>query len=282
VAGLLNPAGGQWKRVVMTENQWPEASDRSSLDQYGNAAPTDPSAQPETYVTKKDALREETSQVAGHAAGAAHNVVQAAKFEAGNVASEAKSSAQGLLHQARSGLSDQAGEQQRKAAEGIRTISSQLQAMADAPDQQGVASGLIRQAAGQTSSIASWIESMDPAALLGDVQSFARRKPGTFLLVAAGAGILVGRVARGLQAGARAPEAGSPLMRGQVSAGGTATPPWGSEPVYQDQVTMPATYGETIYGEPARPAYSGTEAGGVPLKNLDDPYNDVRGAERQP
>ena len=67
-----------------------------------------------------------------------------------------------------------------------------------------------------------------------------------------------------------------------TTAAAPTGPPWGEESVYQDRVTAPATYGETIYGEPARPAYSGTEAGGVPLRDLDDPYSEVRGAERQP
>ncbi|WP_461187611.1 hypothetical protein [Arthrobacter sp. Z4-13] len=266
----------------MTENQWPEASARSPLDQYGNAAPADPSAEPETYVTKKDAAKGETSKIAGQAAGAAQNVAQTAKLEAGNVASEAKASAKGLLHEAKSGLGSQAGAQQQKAADGIRTISSQLQSMADAPEQQGFASDLIRQAAERTSSVASWVENKEPGALLEDVQSFARRKPGTFLLLAAGAGILVGRLARGLQP-APAPQTAIPTRPAQAPAAATTTgPPWGEESVYQNHEAAPATYGETIYGEPARPAYSGTEAGGVPLRDLDDPYSEVRGAERQP
>lgn len=268
----------------MTENQWPEASARSHLDQYGNAAPTDPSAEPETYVTQKDAAKEETSQIAGQAAGAAQAVAQTAKHEVGNVASEAKASAKGLLHEAKSGLGNQAGAQQQKAADGIRTISSQLQNMADAPEQKNIASDLIRQAADRTSSVASWVEGKDPRELLEDVQSFARRKPGTFLLLAAGAGILAGRLARGLQPApqpAIPPKPEQPPVAASIAAAPTA-PPRGEESVYQDQGAAPVTYGETIYGEPARPAYSGTEAGGVPLRDPDDPYSEVRGAERQP
>ncbi|MFF1252947.1 hypothetical protein ACFVYC_10700 [Pseudarthrobacter sp. NPDC058329] len=264
----------------MTENQWPEASARSPLDQYGNTAPTDPSAQPETYVTKKDAAKGETSKIAGEAAGAAQNVARTAKTEAGNVASEAKSSAKDLLHEAKSGFGSQAGAQQQKAADGIRTISSQLHSMADAPGQQGIASDLIRQAADRTASVASWVEGKEPKALLEDVQSFARRKPGTFLLLAAGAGVLVGRLARGL-APAPSPQAAIPPKPAQAPTAPTGAA-WGEESVYQNHQAAPATYGETIYGEPARPAYSGTEAGGVPLRDLDDPYSEIRGTERQP
>ena len=74
--------------------------------------------------------------------------------------------------------------------------------MADAPDQQGVASDLIRQAADRSESVASWLDNRDPGSLLDEVKSFARQRPGTFLLVAAGAGMLAGRLGRSLQAGA--------------------------------------------------------------------------------
>jgi len=267
----------------MTENQWPTASARGPLDQYGNAAPTDFSAQPETSVSKKDAAKEEASKVAGQAAGAAQNVVQTAKLEAGNVASEAKYSAQDLLHQAKTGLTGQAGAQQQKAADGIRTISSQLHTMANAPEQQGFASDLIRQAAERTSSVASWIEGREPADLLDEVKSFARRKPGTFLLLAAGAGVLAGRLARGLQAGTPGQETAVAIPPRPVQPPATeaAAAPRAGAPFYEESVTAPAAYGETIYGEPGRPAFSGTEAGGVPLRNLDDPYTDIAEEGRQ-
>nr|WP_240720213.1 hypothetical protein [Pseudarthrobacter sp. NamB4] len=267
----------------MTESQRPEASARSFLDQYGNAAPQEFTAEAGSSGSKKDAAKEEASGIAGQAAGGAQNVVQTAKLEVGNVASEAKSSATDLLRQAKSGLSSQASSQQQRAADGVRTFSSQLHTMADAPEQQGVASALIRQAAERASAAASWIEGKDPATLLGDVRSFARRSPGTFLLLAAGAGLLAGRLVRGLQpeAPARGDTAAVPPEQAQRPTA-TSAPQRSGEPVHQDSVTAPATYGETIYGEPARPAYSGTEAGGVPLKNLDDPFSDVRASESQP
>jgi hypothetical protein len=161
-----------------------------------------------------------------------------------NVAAEAKSSAKDLLLQAKWGLSSQAGTQQQKAAEGIRTISSQLQTMAGAPEKQGIASDLIRQAADRTSSVASWVEGRDPAALLTDVQSFARRKPGTFLLLAAGAGVLVGRLGRGLQAGTTQ----SPGSVSSSTSPRTAQAPR-TAPVAQPTV-LPAGGGADLYDEP--------------------------------
>jgi hypothetical protein len=266
----------------MTENQWPKVSTSGTLDEYGNPAPAVSSEGPDGSTSKKDAAKDEAAQVAGHAASAAQGVAETAKEEVANVASEAKASAQDLLSQAKSGLSSQAGTQQQKAAEGIRTISSQLESMADAPDQHGIASDLIRKAAKRSESVASWLENKEPGDLLGEVQKFARNRPGTFLLLAAGAGVLAGRLARGLQAGPPAPatRAAGPARPVQARATGTVVETGIGEPFYEEPAA-PATYGETIYGEPGRPAFSGTEAGGVPLKDMDDPYNDVAGGGRQ-
>lgn len=267
---------------MMTENQWNTVG--GSSGQHTDAVPgTTPVTTADAEVgpaSKTDAAKEEASNIAGHAAAAAQGVSETAKEEVANVAAEAKSSAQDLLAQAKSGLSSQAGTQQQKAAEGIRTISSQLQTMADAPGQQGIASDLIRQAADRTSSAASWLENRDPGAILTEVQTFARSRPGTFLLLAAGAGILVGRLGRGLQAGA--PESAAAIPRRPVPApalGTTATSGIGG--TFNDgPVAPPTAYGETVYGEPARPAFSGTESGGVPLKNVDDPYDDIQDVGR--
>ena len=309
----------------MTENQWPQAAEpAATLPYQGSGASASPSASAYTSSpdgfpanqdgssSKKEAAKEEASNIAGEAKGAAQNVAGTAKAEAANVASEVKTNTKDLLNQAKSGLTDQAGAQQQKAAEGIRTISSQLRSMADAPEQQGVASDLIRQAAERSESVASWLDNRDPGSLLNEVKSFARQRPGTFLLLAAGAGLLAGRLGRSLQAGA--PETTtatgttvppqplqSPATESAVSAGigepfydetTTARPAYGQpaygapayeEPGYEETaVGQPGTpvYGEPGVGEPGRPGTPGTasptfSAGstpGAPLDDAEDPY----------
>jgi hypothetical protein len=252
---LINNRPSWKERAKMTENQWPEdpaytAPPASTGIPDERSAATFPSAATPQYseapagdtsgTSRKEAAKEEAADVARTAAGSAQNVAQTAKEEVANVAAEAKYSAQDLLAQAKSGLTSQAGTQQQKAAEGIRTMSSQLQSMADAPDQQGMASDLIRQAAQRSEAVASWLENRQPGDLLGEVQRFARNRPGTFLLLAAGAGVLAGRLTRGLTAGATESQAGtgSRGLSGQYSspygdqysegyapAGGTVPPP---------------------------------------------------------
>jgi hypothetical protein len=278
----------------MTENQWPQDENLTSppatqntgygadITGYGasGTGTTEYTGTPgyqDAASSKKDVAKDEAANVAGHAAGAAQNVAETAKTEAKNVANEAKNSARDLLHQAKSDLTDQAGTQQAKAAEGIRNISSQLRTMADAPDQQGVAADLVRQAADRSESLASWLDNRDPGSLLNEVKSFARQRPGTFLLLAAGAGLLAGRLGRSLQAGA--PETGTstgygstagtvppypiqpPATEGSLDAG-VGAPLYDhaelGEPDYTQQAYSEPTYGEQpAYGEPAtgQPAY---------------------------
>ncbi|AUZ33093.1 hypothetical protein C3B78_00365 [Arthrobacter sp. PGP41] len=269
----------------MTENQWPQTSTPATTDPFG--APD--SGADERYGTspaagsaggsKSQAAKEEASQVAGQATSAAQGVAQAAKEEAAHVASEAKSNAQDLLHQAKSGLTSQAGTQQQKAAEGIRTISSQLQSMADAPDQQGVASDLIRQAASSTETVASWLENKQPGDLLGEVQRFARNRPGTFLLIAAGAGVLAGRLTRGLTAGA--PEAQGAV---QGVSSQRSVQPQPVAPLHPETVYAAGTddlFDEPVVGTRA-PVSTSTLPGGTaddtPLRYEDDPYRDEDGS----
>jgi hypothetical protein len=169
-------------------------------------------------TSRTDAVKEEAGDVARTAADSAQSVAETAKSEAANVASEAKANAKDLLYQARSDLTEQAGAQQQKVANGLRSVSDELHAMARASDQPGVATDLVRQAAERSSSVAAWLDGRDPGSLLNEVKSFARQRPGTFLLLAAGAGVLAGRLSRSLSAGA--PESGSTRAGGQYDATG--------------------------------------------------------------
>jgi hypothetical protein len=202
------------KRAMMTENEWPQHTN------YPAAEPT---------ASKKEAAREGALDTAQQAADSAHTVAQTAKSEAAGITAEAKSEAANLLSEAKSQLSGQASSQQRKAASGLRSLSDQLHAMSQASDQPGAAANLVRQAAEQSGTVAAWLDRGDPASLLEDVASFARRRPGAFLLLAAGAGVLTGRLTRGLGAGAGQQEGGrhrAPTPpAGFDAAAGSAVPP---------------------------------------------------------
>ena len=222
----------------MTENQWPQdgnyrtptATQQTPMRPATTFPPTpDSSAQgasTENGASKTDAARDEATDVKRQAADSAQTVAETAKTEVGNVAAEVKTNARDLMYQAKSDLTDQAGVQQQKVAEGLRSISTELQTMASASEQPGVATDLVRQAAERSSAVAGWLDGRDPGSLLTEVKSFARQRPGTFLLLAAGAGVLAGRLSRSLSAGA--PEAApatatTPVTR--VPDTGMAVPP---------------------------------------------------------
>jgi hypothetical protein len=232
---------------MMTENQWTDVSGSSSRDPFADTTGTSGPGLPESGNapgSKTQAAKDEASNVAGDAAAAAQGVVETAKDEVAHVTAEVSSSVKELLSQAKSGLSEQAGTQQQKAAEGIRAISSELQTMADAPEQQGVASDLLRQAAERTSSVASWIGNKEPGDLLEEVQRFARNRPGTFLLLAAGAGLLAGRLSRGLAAGAPGPQSGGTSAQPQQPA---RAPQAAALP---RETVLPLGSGADLYEEP--------------------------------
>jgi hypothetical protein len=251
---------------MMTENQWQQTSDPYPATSGVPSGMPAPSTSQDGAASKTDAAKDEAAVVAGQAAGAAQNVAATAKEEAANVASEVKTNTRDLLYQAKSDLTSQAGTQQQKAAEGIHTISSQLRTMADAPDQPGIAADLIRQAADRSESIASWLESRDPGSLLEEAKTFARQRPGAFLLIAAGAGLVVGRLGRSLQAGAPAMSPSSvtdvPPRPAQLPVPAT--------PRHQETVIAAGT-GDHFFEAPTA---RGTTSPG------NDPFSDVEG--RQP
>lgn len=205
----------------MTENKWPEDGSygtptatqqtplrpETTFPPTPNGGTTTAAASTEGGASKTDAAKDEAADLKRQATDSAQTVAETAKTEAANVAAEVKTNARDLLHQAKSDLTDQAGTQQQKVAEGLRSISSELHTMASASGEPGVATDLVRQAAERSSAVAGWLDGRDPGSLLTEVKSFARQRPGTFLLLAAGAGVLAGRLSRSLQAGA--PETGT-------------------------------------------------------------------------
>ena len=147
---------------------------------------------------KADAAKSAAQDVAGDARGKAQDVAGTAKEQASNVASEATDHAKQLFGQASDTLKEQAADQQQRAAGGLRSIGEQLGRMAENDDEQGVASKVVRDLSNRANSVAGYLEGRDPGSLLGEVKSFAAKRPGTFIAIAAGAGLLAGRLTKAL------------------------------------------------------------------------------------
>lgn len=149
-----------------------------------------------------DVAKGQAAEVTQDAVQAGQHVAGVAKEQAVNVGAEAGRQAKDLLSQATSELSEQAAQGQQRLAQGIRALGDELQSMAQRSEQSGPATDLAQQAAQRSQQIASWLDQRDPAGVFDDVKTFARQRPGAFLLLAAGAGLLAGRMTRGLKAAA--------------------------------------------------------------------------------
>jgi len=139
--------------------------------------------------------KEQASEVAGNAKEQAAKVAGTAKEETQRTVGEAKRQAQDLLRQSQSELSSQAGVQQQRLAETLRSFSGELGQMADSSEEPGLATQVARWASQVSDDAGRWLEDRDPSSVFDEVRRYARRSPGTFMLIAAGLGLAVRRVA---------------------------------------------------------------------------------------
>jgi hypothetical protein len=201
----------------------------------------------------KDVAKGEAQNVKDTAVQATSQVAETATDQAKQVVQETQRQAKDLLDQGRSQLKDQAVSQQQKAAEGLTSLAHELRGLADGSSEgaPGPARDLLQQASGMVENFAGKLQNKEPAELLDEIRSFARRKPGLFLLGAAAAGIVAGRLTSGVKA------AHTDSGRGSGSNGFRAQSNYvDPAPSYRDPLTAATPVGTT----------AGTSAGaGAPL-----------------
>lgn len=166
-----------------------------------------------------DTAKQQAGQLADTAKTSANDVAQSAKAAATDVAGEAKRQAKDLFHESRAELVEQAGAQQQRVAAGLRSLGEELGGMARSSEQPGMAADLVSQAASRADSVASWLDARDPGSLLDEVKQFARRSPGTFIGLAAIAGVVAGRLTKNLAAEAKDDAAASSRSEVPTSVG---------------------------------------------------------------
>jgi hypothetical protein len=216
-----------------------------------------------------DVAKQQASRVADSAVDAGKDVMDVAKSEAANVAEEAKYQARDLLHQTQGELRDQAAHQQVRLSEGLRSVGDDLHQMASASDTQGVASDLVRQLARRSHTAASWLSSRDPEGVLRELKSYARRRPGMFIVGAIAAGVVVGRLTRALAAG---PASSGRSLGSGWSGSGSGTS--GDRGLYH---TGAVTEGSAMTG--AGTAGYGTAGSGTTGVGTAGPYSDATPAD---
>ncbi|MCW2816477.1 MAG: hypothetical protein JWN84_3932 [Nocardioides sp.] len=199
---------------------------------------------------------EKAQAAASTAADEGKHVAGVAQGEAAKVASEAKDQAKSLAGEARTQVTEQVSDQSRqqrdKLVSTLGTLGDDLDQMAQ-NSSGGLASDVAREVAQHARSLTSYLDGREPTELLEDVRDFARRRPGVFLAGALVAGVVAGRVARGVKDAPSGPGSSSQPSQPTTSGfAGTGTPTYGE------------TYGDTpSYSTPglATPVTPGTSAG---------------------
>ncbi|MEO6086333.1 MAG: hypothetical protein ABIQ18_24790 [Umezawaea sp.] len=209
---------------------------------------------------------QESGAVAQHAKSAAADVSTTAREQAREVAHETAGQARRVVDDVRQRASQEADDQAKRVVQGINRLADELTSMAEHSSEGSPAAGALRQVADTGRQAARYL---DERGVLDATQDFARRKPGTFLVGAAVAGFLVGRVvksATGSSGSTTAEPATRPAV-GQVPQSGgdpylpvreTAVPPVAPAP----QTTQtPQVY--PPMDDPLVPEYS-SRPGGAP------------------
>jgi hypothetical protein len=185
----------------MTENYPPAsampAEPLPSAD-WGDRLPPLPPEEEEQGTA--DALKSQAADLGQSTAEAGRQTVGVAQEQASAVAAEAGRQGKYLLQQAQEELGGQAAQGQHRLATELLSLGDELSSMADKSDQHGLAADLARRAAEQAHGAGQWLSNRNPAQVLDEVQAFARRRPGAFLGLAVGAGLVAGRLTRGIKA----------------------------------------------------------------------------------
>jgi hypothetical protein len=187
--------------------------------------PTQPPQSSSSPASTTDVAKDEARNVGQTAAQAGSQVASTAADQAKQVTQETRRQAQDLVQQGRQQLQEQARTGQQKAGQGLSEVAQQLRSMVDGDQTpSGPAADLVRQAGDKVEQLAGWLQDREPGDLVNEVRSFARRKPGVFLLGAAVAGVLAGRLTTGVVAAHKDsdPSTGQqPTGPGQGYAAGT-------------------------------------------------------------
>lgn len=160
----------------------------------------------------------------------AQQVTKTAAEQVKQVAQETGSQVRGLVDTATQELRDQAGTQQQRIAGGLHTIADDLSSMCQGNGSDRMAGQLMQQVSDGAHRTADWLEHREPGRILDEVRDYARRHPGTFLLGALAAGLVVGRLTRNMASAQRGGprqatrSAGAPLQAALAEPGMGARP----------------------------------------------------------
>ena len=213
-------------------------------------------------------LTEKASDVADAAKQAGADVAQTATEKAKDVAQETGKQARDLMDEAREQVRQQAGAQHRSLVTNLRSLGDELNGMTSGGGQSGVATEAVSQVRDRVNGAADWLERREPGDLIDELRRFARRRPGAFLVGALAAGVVAGRLTRGVVA-VHADDSGATSKPALAAPNGTQPAfapaedsPRDPYPAEYSGYAAPSGNGEAGYG--AAPAYGRAPAYGTP------------------
>ncbi len=157
-------------------------------------------------------MSEPTESTGRAVADQAEHLATRAGDRAGTVAAEVGDQAQAVMRDAqgharevmdrtRQDIEQQAEQRSGQAADGLRSLAGNVRALAEGrPDEAGPLVHYLHDAGDRLGGVADRFE-QGPQAVLGDVRSFARRRPIAFLGICGALGFVAGRLARAGAAG---------------------------------------------------------------------------------
>lgn len=147
---------------------------------------------------------EEATRVKESATAGSKQVAGDASAQASAVVDQTKQQISSVVDQAKGELQTQVDAQGEQAAGALSKLSNQLTALGDGrPHESGPLAGLVSEAQTKVQAYADRLQDAGPQGVIDDLASFARRRPGLFLLGAGAAGFAVGRVVRSGAAAAK-------------------------------------------------------------------------------
>jgi hypothetical protein len=222
------PADPQWTEPLVPGQEQPSAAGPPSSAGRLSAAGPSSAAGPQSTT---DVIRDQAADLGGSTVQAGKQTAGVAREQASGVMAEATRQGRNLLQEAQGQVGQQVAQGQHRLASELLSISDQLLSMADSSKQDGTASELARQVATRARDAGQWLEARQPADVVDELQSFARRRPGMFLAIAAGAGLIAGRLTRGLKdasSGNGSPAGDVWTGAGEPYGAGAAAEPYGA------------------------------------------------------
>lgn len=177
----------------------------------------------ETSTSDDTPAKQRVQDAADTAKQQGSEVASTAVDEVKQVAGEAKAKATDLLSDVRTQVDEQSRTQLKGLASKLGELGDELDGLISGDGRtDGAVTDLARQLSDRTRALSNHLADREPSDLVADVRTFARRRPGTFILGAAAAGLVAGRLTRGVKK-ANDQDTGTSAPAATPTAGTTST-----------------------------------------------------------